>query len=205
MAKSGKRLKVRPRAGPEGRFRIIAGQWRGRRFAIPDEGDVRPTPDRVRESVFNWLAPVIAGARCLDLYAGSGALGLEALSRGAARAVFVDRSPVALRQIEANLAILKSTCGETVRMDVMRYLEGPATSFDIVFLDPPYRQGQLAPAMARLVEGHWLAEGASVYLEHEAEIEPPLLPDGWGLVRSAAAGRVRYHLARSDPRSTEAP
>ena len=205
MTKSGKRLKVRPRAGPEGRFRIIAGQWRGRRFAIPDEADVRPTPDRVRETLFNWLAPVIAGARCLDLYAGSGALGLEALSRGAGRVVFVDRSRGALRQIGAHLETLQSNGGETVHMDAMKFLEGPATPFDIVFLDPSYRQGLIGPAMARLVERSWLAPGAGVYLEHEADGDPPRLPEGWHLFRSAAAGRVRYHLARPVPRPAEAP
>jgi 16S rRNA (guanine966-N2)-methyltransferase len=205
MAKSGRPLKSRSRARPEGRFRIIGGEWRGRRLPVPEAADVRPTPDRVRETLFNWLAPVIEGARCLDLYAGSGALGLEALSRGAARAVFVDLAPAALRQIDANLATLKSARGETVRMDAMRYIEGPATPFDVVFLDPPYRRGLVAPAMTRLVEGGWLAAGARVYLEHEAEAGPPQLPPGWELHRSAAAGRVRYHLARPDPRTAGNP
>lgn len=203
MGKTAKPSRARSRSKPEGRFRIIAGAWRGRRLPVPLEGDVRPTPDRVRETVFNWLAPVIEGARCLDLYAGSGALGLEALSRGAARTVFVDRSPGSLRQIAASLETLGSTSGQAVCMDAMRYLDGPATTFDVVFLDPPYRQGLLGPAVARLVEGGWVASGASVYLEHEADIDPPALPDGWQLFRSAAAGRVRYHLARSDPRPAE--
>jgi 16S rRNA (guanine966-N2)-methyltransferase len=205
MAKSGRPQKSRSRARPEGRFRIIGGEWRGRRLPVPEVADVRPTPDRVRETLFNWLAPVIAGARCLDLYAGSGALGLEALSRGAARVVFVDLAPAALRQIDVNLATLKSARGETVRMDAMRYIEGMATPFDVVFLDPPYRQGLVAPAMARLVEGGWLAGGARVYLEHEAEAGPPQMPTGWELHRSAAAGRVRYHLARPDLRTAGNP
>jgi len=159
---------------------------------------VRPTPDRVRETLFNWLAPVIAGARCLDLYAGSGALGLEALSRGAAQVVFVDRAPAVRRQLETSLATLQSTRGEIVCMDAMRYLEGAPAPFDIVFVDPPYGSGLVPAAMARLVERGWLAAGASVYLEHEAGTAPAV-PAGWALFRSAAAGRVRYHLARPDP------
>lgn len=205
MANSGNPARRRPRHAPEGRFRIIGGQWRGRRLPVPPGADVRPTPDRVRETLFNWLAPLIEGARCLDLYAGSGALGLEALSRGAARAVFVDRSPLVLRQIAASLETLKSTDGETAHMDAMKYLEGPASRYDVVFVDPPYHQGLIAPALARLDEGGWLAAGASVYLEHEAGIEPPPLPAGWRLHRSAAAGRVRYHLARPGPRPAVNP
>jgi 16S rRNA (guanine966-N2)-methyltransferase len=205
MTKSGKGSMARPRGKPEGRFRIIGGEWRGRRLPVPSGSDVRPTPDRVRETLFNWLAPVIQGARCLDLYAGSGALGLEALSRGAARAVFVDRAPAVLRQVAASLELLKSTGGETVCMDALRYLDGPATPFDVVFLDPPYRQNLVAPAMARLVERGWLAPGASVYLEHEADLDPPPLPDGWHFFRSATAGRVRYHLARPELRPAGNP
>lgn len=205
MTKSGKAPKSRPRRGPAGRFRIIGGAWRGRRLAVPPGSGVRPTPDRVRETLFNWLAPVIEGARCLDLYAGSGALGLEALSRGAARVVFVDRAPAALRQIDAGLEHLDAGGGETVCMDATRYLEGPAMPFDVVFIDPPYGAGLVPATMARLVGHGWLAAGASVYLEHEAEIVTPDLPAGWSLFRSAKAGRVRYHLARPDPRPAENP
>jgi 16S rRNA (guanine966-N2)-methyltransferase len=204
MAINGKPLRRRLKAGPTGRFRIIGGSWRGRRLPVPPDADVRPTPDRVRETVFNWLAPMIAGARCLDLYAGSGALGLEALSRGASRVVFVDRSPAVLRQLAASLAMLGATSGETVGMDAMSFLEGPPAPFDVVFVDPPYRLGQVEPVMARLVARGWLAPAASVYLEHEAEAPAPALPAGWRLYRSAAAGRVRYHLARPDSPQAEA-
>jgi len=205
MSKTRKPSLRRPGGSPEGRFRIIGGEWRGRRLPVPAGADVRPTPDRVRETVFNWLAPVIEGARCLDLYAGSGALGLEALSRGAALAVFVDRAPAVLRQISASLEELKCTRGETVCRDAMKYLDGSATPFDVVFLDPPYRQGLVAPAMARLVERGWLAPAASVYLEHEADMDPPPLPAGWHFFRSATAGRVRYHLARPELRPAGNP
>jgi 16S rRNA (guanine966-N2)-methyltransferase len=202
MAKSGKASRMRAKRGMEGRFRIIGGEWRGRRFLVPTGSGVRPTPDRVRETIFNWLAPVIEGARCLDLYAGSGALGLEALSRGAARVTFVDDSPAVARQLAANLDILQTARGTVACMDAMRFLAGRATPFDVVFLDPPYRRGLLGNALALLERG-WLAAGASLYLEHEAELAPPALPAGWRLFRSAAAGQVRYHLVRPGFRAVE--
>lgn len=203
MAKHGKGSQAPSRSGGAGRFRIIGGAWRSRRLAIPPGAEVRPTPDRVRETVFNWLAPVIDGARCLDLYAGSGALGLEALSRGAAQVTFVDRAPAALRQISASLELLGCERGVAVCRDALAYLDGVPAQFDIVFVDPPYGMGLPAPVLARLVAGDWLATGASVYLEHEAGVGPPALPAGWRFVRSAAAGQVRYHLARAEPSPDE--
>jgi len=203
MAKVGKHAGRPSRGGSAGRFRIIGGEWRGRRLALPQGDDVRPTPDRVRETLFNWLAPVIAGARCLDLYAGSGALGLEALSRGAAHVTFVDRAPAVTRRIAAHLATLGCDRGEPLCMDAMRYLERPAAPFDIVFLDPPYRAGLLGPALARLFAGGWMASAACVYLEHESGIDPPPAPHGWRMFRSATAGQVRYHLLRPGPAPAE--
>ena len=203
MAKSGRGPKARAKRPRPGRFRIIGGTWRSRRLPLPGIDEVRPTPDRVRETVFNWLAPVIEGARCLDLYAGSGALGLEALSRGAAAVTFVDSSPLVVRQLKENLALLGCGQGEVVCMDVTGFLEGPVSRFDVVFLDPPYGRGWLAPMVARLVERGWLAPGAALYLEHEADAGPPPLPEGWRYARDAAAGRVRYHLVRHEATSVE--
>jgi 16S rRNA (guanine966-N2)-methyltransferase len=200
MAKYNIRKPGRAKSGPAGAFRIIGGTWRSRRLAVPPVEDVRPTPDRVRETLFNWLAPVIAGARCLDLFAGSGALGLEALSRGAAEVVFVDRSAPALRQVGQHLGTLGCERGRMVCMDAAGYLEGPAQRFDVVFLDPPYRAGLLEPMLSRLAERGWVGPGNAVYLEHGADSPPPALPPGWTLARSAAAGQVRYHLARFEPR-----
>jgi len=201
MAKSPNPRRRRTRSGPPGAFRIIGGEWRSRRLDVPPLEGVRPTPDRVRETLFNWLAPVITGARCLDLYAGSGALGLEALSRGAGAVEFVDRSHVALRQVAASLDLLQCDRGRTVCMDAAAYLEGTVTPFDIVFLDPPYRLGLVGPAFARLVQRGWAGPASAVYLEHEAGAALPELPPGWMLARSAAAGQVRYHLARFEPHS----
>ncbi|MCA1798204.1 MAG: 16S rRNA (guanine(966)-N(2))-methyltransferase RsmD [Xanthomonadaceae bacterium] len=176
-------------------FRIIGGEWRGRRLQFPDLAELRPSPDRVRETLFNWLAPVIDGARCLDLYCGSGALGLEALSRGAAESVFVDKERDAIRMIDAHLDKLRCARGRTVHAESVGFLRGPATPFDVVFLDPPFHRELLSPACAQLAAGGWVKPGGYVYLEAESELKAPQLPDGWMLHRSAKAGRVGYHLA----------
>ncbi|MHB8345812.1 MAG: 16S rRNA (guanine(966)-N(2))-methyltransferase RsmD [Acidiferrobacterales bacterium] len=184
-------------AGP-GRLRIIGGNWRSRRLrVVPSEG-LRPTPDRVRETLFNWLQPWIDGAACLDLFAGSGALGLEALSRGAARAVLVERNPEAIAALRLNVTDLNASGAEIAAADCTDYLLGTARSFDIVFLDPPYRSGQLAGCCALLAGRGWVRPGGLVYLEAPGGQEP-VLPDGWTLVRSGRAGQVGYHLARSGP------
>lgn len=177
-------------------FRIIAGEWRGRRFSFPDVEGLRPSPDRVRETVFNWLAPIISGARCLDLYAGSGALGLEALSRGADEVLFVDHDRAALAAIEGHLKVLGCTRGRANHSTVTAYLSSPPTSFDVVFMDPPFNQGMLASAAMLLAADSWVKPGAFVYLEAEAGLGEPVLPPGWTLHRSGRAGKVGYHLAR---------
>lgn len=177
------------------RLRIIGGEWRSRRLAFPDVPGLRPTTDRVRETLFNWLQPVIAGARCLDLFAGSGALGLEALSRGAAEAVFVDRDPKVTRALEENLNLLGADNGRVVGSDVLTYLRGGGRPFDVVFLDPPFRQSLLEPSLRLLTDGGWLGPGARVYLETEGEAGDPPLPAGWELLKAKRAGQVGYFLA----------
>ncbi len=182
-------------SGETGRFRIIAGQWRGRRLSFPALEGVRPTADRVRETLFNWLQPVIQGARCLDLFAGSGALGLEALSRGAASVTFVDRQPVVVRAIAAHLEVLGCSDGVAVCARTEMFLRSAVGSFDIIFLDPPFTQDVL-PGLCQIIDDeHCLSPGGRVYLEHPAAAAPPALPPGWQLLRSARAGNVRYHLA----------
>ena len=176
-------------------LRIIGGEWRGRRIRFPGRPGIRPTPDRVRETLFNWLAPVVAGSRCLDLFAGSGALGLEALSRGAASATFVESdrlSAEGLREIAAKLAPGRAT---VLAADAERWLDGPPQLFDIAFLDPPFESGLLACALAKLDSGGWLAPSAWVYLEAPAGAGVPAMPAGWNMHRSGKAGAVGYHLA----------
>jgi 16S rRNA (guanine966-N2)-methyltransferase len=182
--------------GPRFLLRIIGGEWRGRKIRFPPVAAIRPTPDRVRETLFNWLQPDVPGSRCLDLYAGSGALGLEALSRGAREVVFVDVDAVALRHLDATLGNLHCERGRTVRAEAWRYLDGPVEPFDIIFLDPPYADRALADTCRRIADRGWLEPGGLVYLEDVAAAGPPALPPGWELLRSKRAGEVGYHLAR---------
>src|SRR5690606_27728104 len=177
-----------------GEFRIIGGQFRHRRLAFPALPGLRPSPDRVRETLFNWLAPVIEGAACLDLFAGSGALGLEALSRGAASCTFVEQAAPAVTALRGHLARLNAAGGEVWQAEALAWLAGPARPFDIVFLDPPYAAGLLAPGCTALAAGGWLAPGALVYLETAAADAEPALPVGWSLMRSKRARQVGYHL-----------
>ncbi len=176
-------------------LRIIGGRWRGRKLRFPATTGLRPTPDRVRETLFNWLAPAIHGARCLDLFAGSGALGLEALSRGAAQATFVERDPVAARSLRETLAALEAGGGTVARADAGAYLAGEASPFDVVFLDPPFAEDLVQACLARLVAGGWLAPGARVYVEQPAARGRPAWPAPLAAHRSGRAGEVGYHLA----------
>lgn len=176
-------------------LRIIGGEWRGRRLQFPEIEGLRPTPDRVRETLFNWLMPVIAGARCLDLFAGSGALGLEALSRGAAAVTFVDQSRQVKQSIEANLALLKSDRGQVHAMDALIWArQAPSEPFDILFLDPPFRKQMLAPCCEALETRGMLAPGAYIYIEAEEELPQLPVPANWRLHRHQRAGQVQYAL-----------
>lgn len=179
-----------------GQLRIIGGEWRGRRLQFPAVTDLRPTPDRVRETLFNWLQMHIAGTRCLDLFSGSGALGLEALSRGAREVVMVEQDRAAVAQIRQHLLTLKSNDGRVENSDVFRFLEGAATPFDVVFLDPPYRLGALAHCCQLLEQNGWLKDDAIIYLEDSAKNGEPPLPAHWELLRSKKAGDVGYYLAQ---------
>lgn len=187
---------------PAGRFRIIGGQWRGRRLQFPASGLLRPTPDRVRETVFNWLNPLIEGARCLDLYAGSGAMGLEALSRGAANCVFVERNRLALDAIRAHAAILGSQNVEFVNGDAVAYLHRCARNFDVIFLDPPFEENPWEQLLGSIVEDNLLRSGGRLYMERAASAGEPDLPEGLELLRSKRAGRVGYHLATTTQETT---
>ncbi|HEY0748181.1 MAG TPA: 16S rRNA (guanine(966)-N(2))-methyltransferase RsmD [Steroidobacteraceae bacterium] len=188
---------------PSGRnsVRIIAGAWRGRRVHFPDLPALRPTPDRVRETLFNWLQHSIAGARCLDLFAGSGALGIEALSRGASEVVFVEQFPAAARTLQEQLVRLGGESkARVMEMGAARFLRTPAKAFDIVFLDPPFGTNALAEYVPMLDSGPWLAAGSLVYLENERSAGVPSLPAHWELLKSKSAGEVGYHLARLNGR-----
>lgn len=186
-------------SGRQNRLRIIGGQWRGRKLDFPDAEGLRPTPDRVRETLFNWLQGYVTDARCLDLFAGSGALGLEALSRGAARAVLVENNPSAIHQLEANLRTLGCTTGVVSPLSVATFLErGPGgVTYDLVFLDPPFGRGLIQGSILLLDKLQWLSPQAHVYLEMEATSPVPELPANWQLIREQTAGQVRYCLIRT--------
>lgn len=176
-------------------LRIIGGTLRGRKWSFPDAPGLRPTPDRVRETLFNWLAPHVVGMRVLDLFAGSGALGFEALSRGAATAVFVENDRVAAASLRAVAQRFGLASARIDGGDALAFLRGqPRHGFDLVFLDPPFAAGLLEPALAALAEGDVLAPGGFCYLEQSARQEAPPVPAGWTVHRSGKAGEVGYHL-----------
>lgn len=176
--------------------RIIAGKWRGRHLKVPAVKQLRPTPDRVRETLFNWLAPVIEGARCLDLFTGSGALGFEALSRGAAYVVMVDQSQEVIDLLQSELALFAANNALIYRAKVPQELRLVTLPFDIVFLDPPYQANLLRPCCAYLEEQGFLAKSAYIYLEAQQVIKDNELPSNWRLIKSRQAGQVFYHLAQ---------
>ena len=183
-----------PGRGYRNEFRIIAGQWRRRKLQFPPLPGIRPSPDRVRETVFNWLREHIEGARCLDLFAGSGALGLEALSRGAAQVVFVDRERAAVEALRAHLESLHAEGGEVFQSDALAWLGSAPRPFDLVFLDPPFESELLASALSVLGRG-WLKPRALVYMEYPAD-RPPSLQLPWQAWRESRAGRVGFSLVQ---------
>ncbi|MFW9606170.1 MAG: 16S rRNA (guanine(966)-N(2))-methyltransferase RsmD [Pseudomonas sp.] len=189
----------------QGQLRIIGGEWRSRRLNFPDAPGLRPTTDRVRETLFNWLAPYIAGARVLDPFAGSGALLFEALSRGAACGVGLELNPLAVQALRANLTLLRAEHADIRAGDALQHLARTAEhSFDVVFLDPPFHQALLLPACALLEAHGWLAADAWIYTESEQAPSRLGLPNHWRLHREKHAGQVYYALwQRHAPSSTQ--
>ena len=181
---------------PSNQVRIIGGEHRGRKLPFPDLPGLRPSGDRVRETLFNWLQPGIVNARCLDLFAGSGALGLEAASRGAREVVMLDLAPRVVRQLEANRELLGLTQVEVVKTDALLWLQQDARPFDVVFVDPPFAANLLGEVCNRLEIGGWLAADALIYLEDDAGRGFPSLPTNWQWYRQQQAGQVRFGLAR---------
>ena len=186
-----------PAHGGNRSLRIIGGKWRGRKLQFPEVEGIRPTPDRVRETLFNWLMAQIHGARCLDLFAGSGAVGFEALSRGAGEVVMVEQEARVVRYLRQSGELLGSEHLSVIQGDALRYLQGPATPFDIVFLDPPFRRDLLAPCLQALQSADWLAPGALIYIEVEKELAELNLPPAWELRKHKVSGQVAYHLVQA--------
>jgi len=183
---------------PANQVRIIGGRHRGRRLQFVPGRGLRPTPDRVRETLFNWLQSGIAGARCLDLFAGSGALGLEALSRGAGYLRAVEQNRSTAQRLRDNIALLhEQAVAEVLHADSLRLLRSPPEApFDIAFLDPPFADGLLTPVGNLLEENGWLAADALVYVEQDVNRAWPAMPANWTLHREGRAGQSAHRLLR---------
>lgn len=180
------------------RVRISGGEWRSRLLSFTDAPGLRPTPDRVRQTVFNWLGQDMHGRRCLDLFAGTGAMGFEALSRGASAVVLVEKSASAAKSLQQNQSLLKAGAARILQQDAVQFLAQNRERFDVIFLDPPYQQGWL-PKLLPHLPSH-LAEDGVVYVEAEFALddEPP-----WQVVKHGKAGNVFYHLLKLADRSTD--
>jgi 16S rRNA (guanine(966)-N(2))-methyltransferase RsmD len=181
-----------------GRVRIIGGQWRSRVLTVAPVAALRPTADRVRETLFNWLGQDLTGLTCLDLFAGSGALGFEAASRGAANVVMVERDAAAFQALAANARALDAARVELRREDGLQFLRRDSRCFDVVFLDPPYAGGELSQALS-ILSGR-IAPGGRVYAESARDVTPG---NRWEIVRSGRAGRAHYALLAPLPESVE--
>jgi 16S rRNA (guanine966-N2)-methyltransferase len=176
------------------KLRIIGGDWRSRCVSFVDVPGLRPTPARVRETLFNWLQYDIVGKRCLDLYAGSGALGFEAASRGAKAVTQVENNAQACRCLKENSVALSASQIKIVQSEVLRYLAGDAEPFDIVFLDPPFAMNLAVQTCQWLEEKGWLARHAKIYVETERQCNLEGIPENWRQLKSKTAGDVAYHL-----------
>ncbi|GAB2660429.1 16S rRNA (guanine(966)-N(2))-methyltransferase RsmD [Arenimonas aestuarii] len=188
-------MNQRPNNGPPGSVRIIAGHLRGSKLPVPDRPGLRPTSERVRETLFNWLQPHLHGARVLDLFAGTGALGFEAASRGAAEVLMIERDPDLARSLREQAARLKVESVRVLAEDALAWLgRSPGQAFDLVFLDPPFAAAAWEPAAAALAP--WLANGALIYVECPRNVTPSL-PRGWTLHREGHTRDVHFALYRA--------
>jgi 16S rRNA (guanine966-N2)-methyltransferase len=183
------------KASQNNQLRIIGGIWRGRKLGFPDIDGLRPTGDRIRETLFNWLAPEIQGARCLDVFAGSGALGVEALSRGAAASVMIERDAKAAVQLRTNLDLLKADKGQVINADALSLLQrgNQDEPFHIVFVDPPFKLDFWQAVIDSLEAGNWLADDATIYIESRRDVNYQA-PLNWQLHRDKHTGQVSYRL-----------
>ncbi|MDD9339026.1 MAG: 16S rRNA (guanine(966)-N(2))-methyltransferase [Providencia heimbachae] len=184
----------KPPTASLGQIRIIGGTWRGRKLPVRDSEGLRPTTDRVKETLFNWLMPVIREARCLDCYAGSGSLGFEALSRLADNVTFIELDKQNTQLLIENKARLQATHATVINNSCLSVLAQAGTPFDVVFIDPPFRKGLLNETVQLLEKNHWLADESWIYIESEAESPLTDIPANWQLHREKIAGQVAYRL-----------
>ncbi|MGR6980182.1 16S rRNA (guanine(966)-N(2))-methyltransferase RsmD [Testudinibacter sp. P27/CKL/0425] len=182
----------------KGEVRIIAGIWRGRKLPVLNSQGLRPTTDRIKETLFNWLMPYIVDSRCLDCFAGSGSLGFEALSRQAAFVQFFELDKTAAKQLQQNLQRLECSNGNIQQGNSLQLLANgnTQTPYDLVFLDPPFQQGLLAPTIDALTHGNWLADNALIYIESEKQLSNLTIPPDWQLLKEKIGGEVCFRLYR---------
>ncbi len=174
-----------------GKIRIIAGKWRGRKLDVIDSPGLRPTPDRLRETLFNWIQQEIVGARCLDLFAGTGVLAFEALSRGAAEVIMVESNPKIIESLKQHAETLGSENHTIQLADAIIWLKQGIKGFDIIFLDPPFGQGYIEKCCATIIEESLLNDNGLVYIESEKNIT---VPSAWKIKKQTKAGRVQSKL-----------
>ena len=181
------------KSAPKGHIRIIAGQHRGRKLPVLMADGLRPTTDRVKETVFNWLMPYIQDANCLDCFAGSGGLGFEAISRGASSAILVELNKSAAQQLNDNKALLKANNIRVIQQNALNFLHSNQQAYSLVFIDPPFRKG-LAQKAAELLVEKGLTDEALIYVEMEADDNLQIMPSHWQLLKEKVAGQVIYRL-----------
>ena len=179
-----------------GEVRVIAGLWRGRKLPVLNAEGLRPTTDRVKETLFNWLMMDVANARCLDCFAGSGSLGIEALSRQAQAVFFLEKFATAAQQLKKNLASLKTDNGTVINTDTLAYLaqKNNENPFDIIFIDPPFHYQFVPQILPLLQQNNWLAENALIYVETEKNHPPLPLAENWQIIKEKSAGMVTSRL-----------
>lgn len=194
-----KKTRISTQNRPAGEVRVIAGLWRGRKLPVLNAEGLRPTTDRVKETLFNWLMMDIAGSRCLDCFAGSGSLGIEALSRQAQAVVFLEKFADAANQLKKNLVSLKAENGKVIQTDTLQFIaqKNSEMPFDLVFVDPPFHQGFVPQVLTALEQNGWLAENALIYVETEKNHSPLVLPEHWQVIKEKTAGQVVSRLVRT--------
>lgn len=186
--------KLKSGQGQTGSIRIIAGKYRGRKLPVLMAEGLRPTTDRVKETVFNWLMPYVHDSVCLDCFSGSGSLGFEAASRGAGTVTFLEMNKQAAQQLQKNSDLLNAEHVNVEHTDALQYLTKPAdTKYDLVFIDPPFRKG-LVEQSAQLLNNGWLTDSALIYVEMESENTQQCVPNNWQLLKEKVAGQVVYRL-----------
>ncbi len=188
-----------------GKVRVIGGDWKGRKFKVLDKQGLRPTTDRIRETIFNWLQWHLPTKRCLDLFAGSGILGIEAVSRGASFAQLVEKDHQIVNHLRQQLQLLDTNKIELIQTDAIKLLKTPPPQgFDIVFIDPPFRQNLITTCCQYLDKNQWLNHEALIYVEMEPQYISTV-PQDWQLIRDKYAGQVHYCLFRKEKMPVEKP